>query len=70
MNENTFVDNFFFHFNVFLSHYESHYEIIRYMMKLLVATFVEINLKKENLRSVLWVPKLVYQSPKWPGYIL
>ena len=35
--------------------------------------FVEIQLKKENLKSAffgtrVWEPKLVYQSPKWPEY--
>ena len=35
--------------------------------------FVEIELKKENLKCFLgtrvWVPKLVYWSPKWSEYI-
>ena len=28
-----------------------------------------MQLKKENLKSVFWVPKPGYQSIKWPEYV-
>ena len=31
--------------------------------------FVEIQLKEENLKSIFWAPKPVYQSPKRPEYV-
>ena len=65
MNENTFVDSFFFGFNVFwlhlfslLSHFclLSHFEIIRSIAKLLITTstyfLLKHNRKKENVKSV------------------
>ena len=56
----------------------SHFKIIRCIVKLLIATstyfFVEIQLKKENLKTVFWVPgfwapKRVYWSPKQLEYV-
>ena len=67
MNENTFVGNFFFHLNIFLSHFFlfflhfcflSHFEIFRCIVKLLIVTFVEIQLNKENLKSVFGIQSL------------
>ena len=66
MDENTFADNFFFCINIFLSHYFSlltsflswNFEIITGIMKSLIAiqhVFVEVQLKKEKLKSVFWV---------------
>ena len=48
-----------------------HLEIIDHYFNLL---FVEIQLKKENLKSVfwgarVWVAKPVYRSPKLPGNV-
>ena len=84
MNEKTFADNFFFYLDVFLSHFFSllsaflsskpfrknytHCEVTD-------ATFVDIQLQKENLKNIflgarIWAPKLVYQSPKRPGYVI
>ena len=40
-------------------------------MKLLMPTFVEIQLKKENLKDVkVWVPKPVQRSLNQPGYVI
>ena len=73
MNENTFVDNFFFCLDICLSHCFSflsafclHFKIIRHIVKLLIAVqhiFVEVQLKKENLTvffgARMWVSKMV-----------
>ena len=53
MNENTFINNFFIHFDNFLSHFISflHFCPVSYfqsIVKSLTATFIEIQLKKEN----------------------
>ena len=56
MNENTFINNFFIHFDIFLSHFISflhfcplsYFKIIKCIVKSLTATLVEIQLKKEN----------------------
>ena len=34
----------------------------------IIDPFIEIQLKKQNLKSDFWVPKPVYQSPKRAGY--
>ena len=57
MNENTFVENFFFDFNIlshvflFFLHFclLSHFKIVC-IVKSLLATFVEIQLKKRKLK--------------------
>ena len=36
----------------------NHFENIRCIVKLLIATFVEIQLKKENLKNIFWVPDI------------
>ena len=94
MNENTFChsfffrfdDSFFFCFNLFVLFFFfslhfcilSHFEIIRCIVKLLIATltyfFVEIQLKKRKLEKCflgarVWAPKPIYWSPKQPEYI-
>ena len=72
MNESTFVDSFFFHFDLFLSHCFSllsaflsskpfrnnymHCEIIDHNFNIF---FVKIQLKKENLSGRVWAPKPV-----------
>ena len=43
-----------------------YYEIIYHYLNMF---FVEMHLKKETLKSVFWVPKLVYWFPKPPGYV-
>ena len=43
--------------------------MIKCLVKSLIATFVEIQLQKENLKTVFWMPKLVYRYPKQPGYV-
>ena len=86
MNKNTFVDSFFFHFDLFLPlcfcllsafsfsklfwNNEVHCEIIDLYFNIF---FIEIQLKKEDLKHVfggsrVWMPKLVYQSPKQLEY--
>ena len=73
MDENTFVDNFFC-INIFLSHYFSlltsflswNFKIITGIIKSLIAIqhiFVEVQLKKEKLKSVFWVPG--FGCPIW-----
>ena len=72
LNENTFVGNFFFQFDVFLSlllfflHFclLRNFVIINCIVKSLIATFIDIQLQKENLKPVFWAPKTVYRSPK------
>ena len=82
INDNTFVDSFFFRFDLFLSHFISlqsvflsskpfwnsrmHCEIIDRYFNVF---FAEIQPKKENLKSVFWAAKPVYRSPKQPEYI-
>ena len=81
-----FLDYSFFRFNLALPYCFSllsvgfcrlsHFEIIRYIAKSLIVisrySFVEIQLKKENLKCFLdarvWAPKPVYRSPIWPEY--
>ena len=81
MNKNTFVDSLFLRFKLLLSHCSSvpseflspkpfmHCEIIDCCFSLF---FVEIPLKKENLKyflgTTIWASKLVYRSPKRPEY--
>ena len=57
----TLVGNFFFQFDVYLSHFflfflhicfVSHLEIIKWVVKSLTATFVETQLKKESWKGV------------------
>ena len=58
MNEYTFIGNVFFYFNVFFSHFFlllhfcllSHFE--KCIVRSWIATLFEIQLKKENLKSV------------------
>ena len=62
MNENTVVGNadiFLSYFFLLFLHFclLSHFEIIKCIVKSLIATFVEIQLKKENLKSVFWAPE-------------
>ena len=72
MNEKTFADNFFFYLDVFLSHFFSllsaflsskpfrknytHCEVTD-------ATFVDIQLQKENLKNIFWAPE--FGRPNW-----
>ena len=73
MNENTFINSFFFCINLLVSLFFSsnccllsHFEIIICILKSLTATlmyfFVEIQLKKENIESIFWVPGLGAQK--------
>ena len=78
MNENTFVNSFFstplshcfsllsasLHSKPFQNNYK-HCEIIDNYFKVF---FVEIQMKKEILKSVC-APKSLSQSPRWPEYI-
>ena len=60
MNENTHYFLFCLHFCLLRN-----FEIIRYTVKSLFAIqhiFVEVQLKKENLKNVFWAPKPVYTS--------
>ena len=49
----------------------SHFKIIRGIIidRHFNKFFVEIQLKKENLKNVFWAPKLVYRSPKRSEYV-
>ena len=77
----TSFSNCFSHLSIFLYSklYQNNYmpnwlltdsKLIRLLIQL---SFVEIQLKKRNLKCFLgagvWAPKLVYQSPKRPEYI-
>ena len=64
------IGNFFIHFNAFLFRFFSNYsvfwflsdfEIIEFIVNLLIATFIEMPLKKENLREGYTV-KFFFQS--------
>ena len=56
----------------------NNFEIFGYIVESLIGIqhiFLKVQLKNENLKSVVLrarvqVPKLVYQSPKWPRYVL
>ena len=47
------------HFFIFFLHFclLSHFKIIKCIVKSLIATFAEIQLKKVNLKSVFWAPE-------------
>ena len=75
MNENTFVDSFFFCLYLFLSHCYfllsafyllSHFKIIRCIEKSPTGTstyfLLKYNWKKENLKGAFWVPGLGAQT--------
>ena len=82
MNENTFVGNFFIHFNIFLSYFFlfflhffllHHFKINKCIVKSMIPTFLEMQLKKKTKKCFLgtrvWVSKPVYWSPKQPVYV-
>ena len=81
MNENVFVDSFFFRFEVFciivflsclhfcLLSLFKWLDVLRNHWSLFQYTFVEMQLKNENLRNVFLAPKPVYRSFKRPEYI-
>ena len=60
MNKNTFRNNFFFCFDVFLSDcFSMLCEIIDCYINVI---FVEIQQKKENLKNAYWVPEFGAQT--------
>ena len=83
MNENTFVDTFFFRLSIFWFHFfflsaflssmpfqsnQMDCEIINHYFNIF---FIEIYLKKENLKSVFWAPEFGHtnRSPKQSRYV-
>ena len=77
MNENTFEVILSHFFSCHLFWLQSNFKIIRCIVKSLITIqyiSVEVQLKKRKLEKCflgtrVWVPRPVYVSPKWPGYV-